>query len=115
MTPLFAHPDRAATPLLQAYPARIAKADGVWVRDVRGLPVLALGPWLAIGVLLAVPDEAIPALDMMWRGPGIEARTGEVTASLRRVPATFWCLPSLRHARMHGYRVPNFARDEAHG
>lgn len=110
MIQLFVHPVRTTGALLGAGVGtpRIARADGVWVLDARRSPVLACtgaGP-TAVGVLIEVPDTLRPMLDMLWRGPGIAAREGWVTASLRREVALMWCLEGLRHARMHGYKIP---------
>lgn len=106
---VFTHAERAGHPILApALPrARVARADGIWVRDARGLPVLALDPaGTAVGLLLEVPDALADALDLLWAGPGI-AHSGErVTASLRREAAEMWSVESLRAAKMHGYRIP---------
>jgi hypothetical protein len=107
---VFVHPLRTTGAVLGpgVGTARIARADGVWVLDARRSPVLACtgaGP-TAVGVLVELPDTMRSLLDMLWRGPGIEVREGWVTASLRREPALMWCLPDLRHARMHGYKIP---------
>lgn len=111
---VFLHPLRASSPLLTAAAAsaRVARADGVWVLDARRNPVLACtdgapgGP-VAAGVILDVPDGLVPALDLAWIGPGVARVQRTVTASLRREPVWVWCLPDLRHARMHGYRIPS--------
>ena len=112
---IFVHPENAHTPLLApCLPlGRIARADGIWVRDQGGNAVLTrvapdpnAPPQRATGLILTVPTSLLLALDLMWRGPGITQGTTLVTASLRREPVTVWSLPDLRHARMHGYRVP---------
>ncbi len=117
---LFLHPERAAIPLLAPClaGARIARADGVWVRDSGGHPVLALvenptapvgtpeRAQLATGLIVEVPELLLPALDLMWRGAGITQARTWATASLRREPVTAWLIQDLRHARMHGYRLP---------
>lgn len=105
---VFVHPLRASGPLLAAAAsgARVARADGVWMLDARRNPVLActegVGP-VAAGVIVEVPDALRPALDLALSGPGVALCERAVTASLRREPVWMWCLPDLRHARMHGY------------
>lgn len=113
---IFAHPERAQTPLLAPClgAARVARADGAWVRDAGGHPVLVnvaptpgdTSPQVATGLLLTVPEGLLPALDLMWRGPAITLGTAWVTLSLRRDPVSAWVIADLRHAKMHGYRIP---------
>ncbi|MSP55172.1 MAG: hypothetical protein EXR69_06145 [Myxococcales bacterium] len=109
---VFTHPERATHPILApALPrARLARADGIWVRDARALPVLARDlTGGAVGLLLEIPDALADALDLLWAAPGVARSDGLVTASLRREPATTWSLESLRAAKMHGYRIPRSA------
>ena len=109
---VFTHPERANQPILAPAlsTARVARADGIWVRDGRGAPVLALDPnRVAVGILVDIPDELQDALDLLWTGPGVSRRETRVTASLRREAAMAWCLESTRHAKMHGYRLPRGA------
>ncbi len=113
---IFVHPERAATPLLTPClgAARIARADGAWVRDTGGHAVLVnvaptpgnTSPQVATGLLLTVPEALVPALDLMWRGPAITLGTAWVTLSLRRDPVSAWVIQDLRHARMYAYRIP---------
>lgn len=87
--------------------ARAARVEGRWVYDGRGQPVLArlpLGEGVCSGVLVEVPDNLSPALGMAFAGAGIEQVPLVAVVALAREPAQAWALPSLRMARMHGYR-----------
>ncbi len=106
---VFMHPERAGEPLLAAAfkKARPALADGVWVRDARHRPVLAVDSGgCATGVLVEVGEAVLPLLDLYWGTTGVVRRELRVTAALRVVGATAWALPSVRDARLLGYRVP---------
>lgn len=116
---IFVHPERANVPILAPClpEARIARADGMWVRDRGGHAVLTLvapipgeRPQLATGLILQVPAALLPALDLMWRGDGIMQGNTWASVSLRREPVTAWFIEDLRHARMYGYRVPGVSQ-----
>ena len=112
---VFVHPERLVEPLLAAAvrrdtkgPAvRSARVDGTWLRDARGASILALGaPSVATGLLVDVPEGVSSALDLLWGAPEVHRTDVSVVAALRCELAVAWCLPSVRVARMHGYRTP---------